>query len=291
MCSVNIAIGREDRLASLQYGEKDPAPQSKKVLVVGGGPGGMEAARVAALRGHKVTLFEKRDRLGGALLEASVPEFKADLRPLIDYLSHQLKRLKVRVNLKKETTAKEITDEAPDAVIVSTGSKASVPEVPGIQKPIVVDGLDIYRRGKEVGKTVIIIGGGMLGSELALFLAEKGKRVILTTRQGKIGYDMEIAHFIVLMEKLAKAGVQMHTHKLLQEVTDDGVLMLDLARLGEKVKIGADNVIIMGGFQPDAALYQALKDKGLAVYAIGDCVQPRGIHEAIYEGHLTARSI
>jgi len=290
MCSVNMAIGREDRFAQLQYEEKDPAPQSKKVLVVGGGPGGMEAARVAALRGHKVTLFEKRDRLGGVLLEASVPEFKSDLRPLIDYLSNQLKRLKVKVNLNKEITALEIMEESPDAVIVSTGSKPSMPQVPGIEKPIVVNGLDIYK-GKEVGKTVIIIGGGMLGSELAHFLAEKGKKVILTTRQGQIGYDMEIAHFIVLIDKLMKSGVQIHTHKLLQEVTDHGVVMVDLARLGEKVKIEGDTVVIMGGLQPDTGLYQALKDKGLAAYAIGDCVQPRGIHEAIYEGHLTARSI
>ncbi len=290
MCSVNIALGREERFAPLQYEEKDRAPQAKKVLVVGGGPGGMEAARVSALRGHQVTLFEKQDKLGGALLEASVPEFKSDLRPLIDYLSNQLKRLKVKVNLKKEITIKEITDQAPDVVIVSTGSKPSMPEVPGIQKPIVVDGLDIYK-GKEVGKTVIIIGGGMLGCELALFLGEKGKQVILTTRQGQIGYDMEIAHFIVLMEKLMKAGVSINTHQLLQEVTDDGVVMLDLAKLGEKSKIKGDNVIIMGGLQPDTALYQALKDKGLAVYAIGDCVQPRGVHEAIYEGHLAARSI
>jgi 2,4-dienoyl-CoA reductase-like NADH-dependent reductase (Old Yellow Enzyme family)/thioredoxin reductase len=290
MCSVNIATGREDRLARLQYEENDPASRPKKVFIVGGGPGGMEAARVAALRGHEVTLFERRDRLGGALIEASVPESKGDLRPLIDYLSNQLKRLKVRVNLKKEVTAKEITDESPDAVIVSTGSKPSMPEVPGIQKPIVVDGLDIYR-GKEVGKTVIIIGGGMLGSELAHFLAEKGKKVILTTRQAQIGYDMEIAHFIVLIDKLMKAGIQIHTQKLLQEVTDDGVLMLDLVRLGEKLSLKGDNVIIMGGLQPDAALYQALKDQGLAVYAIGDCIQPRGIHEAIYEGHLAARSI
>ena len=290
MCSVNIAIGREDRFARLQYEEKDPAPQPKKVFVVGGGPGGMEAARVAALRGHRVTLFEKRDNLGGALLEASVPDFKSDLRPLIDYLSNQLKKLEVKVNLKKAITAKEIMDESPDVVIVSTGSIPSMPEVPGIQKPVVVNGLDIYK-GKEVGKTVIIIGGGMLGSELALFLGEKGKKIILTTRQGQIGYDMEIAHFIVLMEKLMKAGVEIHTQKLLYEVTDDGVVMLDLARMGEKVKIKGDHVIMMGGFQPDGTLYQALKDKGLAVYAIGDCVQPRGIHEAIYEGHLTARSI
>jgi len=290
MCSVNMALGREDRLARLQYEENDPAPRSKRVFVVGGGPGGMEAARVSALRGHQVVLFEKRDRLGGALLEASVPEFKSDLRPLIDYMAYQLKRVKVKVTLKKEITAQEIMDGAPDIVIVSTGSKASMPEVPGIDKPIVVNGLDIYR-GKEVGKTVILIGGGMLGSELAHFLAEKGKRVILTTRQGQIGYDMEIAHFIVLIDKLTKAGVQIHTHKLLQEVTDDGAVMVDLARLGEKVRIEGDAVVIMGGLQPDTGLYEELKDKGLSVYAIGDCVQPRGIHEAIYEGHLIARSI
>jgi len=290
MCSVNIAIGREDRFARLQYEENDRTPQPKKVLVVGGGPGGMEAARVSALRGHQVTLFEKRDKLGGALLEASIPEFKSDLRPLIDYLSSQLKKLKVIVRLKKEITLKEIMDEAPDVIIVSTGSRPSMPEVPGIQKPVVVNGLDIYK-GKEVGETVIIVGGGMLGAELALFLGEKGKKVILTTRQGQIGYDMEIAHFIVLMDKLMKAGVQIYSQKLLHEVTDDGVVMLDLARLGEKIKIKGDNVIIMGGLQPDATLYQGLKDKGLSVYAIGDCIQPRGIHEAIYEGHLTARSI
>lgn len=250
----------------------------------------MEAARIAALRGHQVTLFEKQGRLGGALLEASVPEFKSDLRPLIDYLSNQLKKLKVNVNLKKEITAREIVEGNPDAVIVAIGSKPSMPEVPGIKKGHVLNGLDVLR-GKEVENKVIIIGGGMLGSELALFLAEKGKEVILTTRQKQIGYDMEIAHFIVLMNRLAKAKVQIHTQQLLQEVTDGGVIMLDLARLGEKVELKGDQVVIMGGLQSSTQLYQELKAKGLTVHAIGDCVQPRGIHEAIYEGHLAALSI
>lgn len=290
MCSVNIALGREERFARLQYEENDFAPKPKKVCVVGGGPGGMEAARIAALRGHQVTLFEKQGRLGGALLEASVPEFKSDLRPLIDYLSNQLKKLKVNVNLKKEITAREIVEGNPDAVIVAIGSKPSMPEVPGIKKGHVLNGLDVLR-GKEVENKVIIIGGGMLGSELALFLAEKGKEVILTTRQKQIGYDMEIAHFIVLMNRLAKAKVQIHTQQLLQEVTDGGVIMLDLARLGEKVELKGDQVVIMGGLQSSTQLYQELKAKGLTVHAIGDCVQPRGIHEAIYEGHLAALSI
>jgi 2-enoate reductase len=109
MCSVNIATGRRIGWPDCSI-ENDPASRPKRVFIVGGGPGGMEAARVAALRGHEVTLFERRDRLGGALIEASVPEFKSDLRPLIDYLSNQLKRLKVQVILKKEIAPKEITD-------------------------------------------------------------------------------------------------------------------------------------------------------------------------------------
>jgi len=289
MCSVNIAVGRENRFARLQYEERDPALKSKTVLVVGGGPGGMEAARVAALRGHKVTLFERRDRLGGALLEASVPEFKSDLRPLIDYLSHQLKKLGVAVNLNKEINAREVMKEAPDAVIVATGSKPSLPQISGIEKPNVVNGLDILG-GKVVGKRIIIIGGGLLGSELALFLRQKGKEVVLTTRQRQIGYDMEITHFTVLMDKLREVGVQIYTQRLLQQITDNGVIMVDLVEL-EQIEIKGDHVAIMGGFLPDMRLYEELKNKGWAVYPVGDCIQPRSIQEAIYEGHLAGRSI
>ncbi|MGO9572065.1 MAG: FAD-dependent oxidoreductase [Desulfomonilaceae bacterium] len=290
MCSVNVAVGREDRFARLQYDGNDPAAQPKKILVVGGGPGGMEAARVAALRGHKVTLFEKRDQLGGALLEASVPEFKHDLKNLVDYLSNQLKRLNVAVHLNTEITADQILHKAPDAVLVAAGSKPYMPEISGIDSEKCVYGVDVYK-GKEVGETVVIVGGGMLGSELALHLAEKGKKVILTTRQERIAYDMEMAHYIVFMGRLANSGVQVYTSKLLSQVTPEGVVMLDLTRLGERTEMKADTIIVMGGFQPDQSLYEQLNGNGLQVIPIGDCIQPRGIHEAIYEGHLAARSI
>jgi NADPH-dependent 2,4-dienoyl-CoA reductase/sulfur reductase-like enzyme len=290
MCSLNVAIGREDRFARLQYDENDPAPQSKEVFVIGGGPGGMEAARVAALRGHKVTLFEKRDQLGGALLEASVPDFKRDIGSLVEYLGNQLKRLNVTVHLDTEITAAQILEKAPEAVIVAAGSKPSMPDIPGIDSEKCVNGLDVYK-GKEVGDTVVIVGGGMLGSELALHLAETGKTVILTTRQDKIAYDMEVAHYIVFMGRLMKSGVQVYTRKMLSQVTPAGVVMLDLARLGERTEVKADTVIIMGGFLPDRSLCESIVGNGIRVISIGDCVKPRGIHEAIYEGHLAARSI
>lgn len=290
MCSLNVAIGREDRFARLQYDENDPAPESKNVFVVGGGPGGMEAARVAALRGHKVTLFEKRDKLGGALLEASVPEFKQDLKSLVNYLSGQLKRLNVPVHLNTEITAGQILEKAPDAVILAAGGKPSMPDIPGIDSDKCVDGLEVYR-GKEVGDTVAVIGGGMLGSELALHLAAKGKKVILTTRQQQIAYDMETAHLIVFMDRLLNSGVQVLTGKMVSQITSDGVVLLDLVRLGERMEIKTDTVIILGGFQPDQNLSEQLSGNGLKVIPVGDCVRPRGIHEAIYEGHLAARSI
>ena len=290
MCSVNVAVGREDRFARLQYDENDPAALSKSVFVVGGGPGGMEAARVAALRGHKVKLFEKREQLGGALLEASVPEFKHELKDLVDYLSNQLKRLNVDVHLNTEITAAQIFKKRPDAVVVAAGSKPSMPEIPGIDSENCINGLEVYK-GRDVGETVVIVGGGMLGSELALHLAEKGKKVILTTRQEKIAYDMEMAHSIVFMGRLVNSGVRVHTNKLLSQITPEGVVMLDLARLGERTEVKADTIIVMGGFQPDQSLCEQLNGNGLQVIPVGDCIQPRGIHEAIYEGHLAARSI
>jgi pyruvate/2-oxoglutarate dehydrogenase complex dihydrolipoamide dehydrogenase (E3) component len=194
------------------------------------------------------------------------------------------------VHLNTEITAAQILEKAPDAVVVAAGGQPSMPDIPGIRSGNCVDGLDVYR-GREVGDTVVIVGGGMLGSELALHLAANGKKVILTTRQEKVAYDMETAHYIVFMERLLSSDVQVLTGKMVSQITPDGVAVLDLVRLGERMEIKADTVIILGGFQPDQSLSEQLGGNGLRVLPIGDCVRPRGIHEAIYEGHLAARSI
>ena len=136
----------------------------------------MEAARVCTLRGHDVTLFEKR-KLGGVLNEASIPEFKADLRPLITYFVTQMEKLKIKV-IKKEATLDTIKAGGFDAVIVATGASPLIPNVPGIDNPIVCGALEVLNGKKKLGQKVIIIGGGMVGTEVGLLLAEKGKEIV-----------------------------------------------------------------------------------------------------------------
>jgi len=288
MCSINPALGREERYGKLQYEEMDPAPQSRKIFIIGGGPGGMEAARVAALRGHKVTLFEKRDELGGALIEAAIPTFKKDLPPFMDYLSTQVKKVGVTIHLGKEITVEEILKATPDRVIVATGGKPIIPVVPGMDKPHVVHGLDVLR-GRQIGKSVIVIGGNLTGAEIAWSLVEQGKQVTITTLEEEIACDMEWIHSEVIMDELRKAAVKMYTEVSLKEITDDGVIMT--YKTGKEVAIAGESVIIAMGFTPDDQLVQELTVKGANAIPLGDCVQVRGIHEAIYEGHVAGRRV
>ena len=289
-CSVNVAIGREESFAQLEYDGNDPAPESKKVLVIGGGPGGMEAARVAKLRGHQVTLYEKREELGGVLIEASVPEFKHDLIPLIKYFSTQMEKLEVEVHTGEEATVETVEAQKPDVVIVATGATPVIPDVMGIDNPIALNPIEVYQ-GKEVGNRVVVVGGGMIGSEMGLWLGEKGKEVTITSRQEDVVYGHDVTHHIVLMERLAKAGVKLRPKMVLHEVTDEGVVMQDSARGFAKEAIACDNAIIVAGFTPNRDLADQLTQKGYRVISVGDCVSARMIHDAVYEGHLAARSI
>jgi 2,4-dienoyl-CoA reductase-like NADH-dependent reductase (Old Yellow Enzyme family)/thioredoxin reductase len=275
-CTVNATVGNEDGFT--------PAAKPKKMVVVGGGPGGMEAARVAALRGHKVTLFEKR-KLGGMLIEASFPDFKADIRGLINYLSTQLKKTGVKI-IRSEATAKIIKDGDFDAVIVATGATPWVPGVPGVNKPSVVGILDTLN-GAKTGKKVIVVGGGMIGRDIALFLAEQGKKVTITTRGDSIVRDMDVVSRLGFLERLSKQDIEIRTGVHLAEIVDDGVIMYD--KQGERIEIKGDNVVLAAGLSPNRSLFDELSQiANLEVFAIGDCVEPRRIFDAIHEGHQVA---
>jgi NADPH-dependent 2,4-dienoyl-CoA reductase/sulfur reductase-like enzyme len=274
-CTVNAALGKEE-----EFGATLTA-KHKRVAVIGGGPGGMEAARIAAIRGHQVTLFEKR-KMGGALIEASVPEFKADLRGFIDYLSVQTKKRGVKI-VDVEATSQVITDGKFDAVIVATGATPLGYDVPGIEKPQVVGVLDVLK-GAKTGRSVVVVGGGMIGCDVALFLAEQGKKVTITTRGDDIARGMNQSERLAYFERLSKQSVEIRTGVHLEEVTDNGVIVVD--RAGSRIEIKGDHVVLASGLVPNRRLFDELaKIPNLRVYAIGDCAEPRMIFDAIHEAH------
>ena len=277
-CSVNVRVCKEEEL------KITPAANFKKVAVVGAGPGGMEAARVAALRGHKVTIFEKR-KLGGALIEASVPEFKADIRRLIAYLSTQIKKLGVKI-INSEATNLTIKEGEFDAVILATGAIPWAPDVPGINKSSVLHALDVLR-GAKTGDNNVVVGGGMIGRDVGLFLAEQGKKVTITTRGDSLLRGMNISERFGYIQRFSKQNIEVRAGLTLGEVTDRGVVMFD--KEGAKVEIQGETIILASGLKPDRKLFDELAQiNNLEVYAIGDCVDPRMIYDAIHEGFEVA---
>lgn len=288
-CSVNPRCSLE--------GLRNVAPlaQKKKIAIVGGGPGGMEAARLATLRGHDVTLYERR-KLGGAMHEASWdPELKSDIQLLIDYYVGQMEKLNIKI-LHEEATVDKIVPGGYDAVIVATGAVSKGTKVPGHDKPHVFTELEVTGgKEKELGQTVIVVGGGVIGAEIALSQAMKGKQVILTTRRGaqmgpfEIAADDSSPNQIRIIAMLQQHDVDIHLCHTLKEITDDGILAVDWE--GDTVEIKGDSVVICGGLAPNNTLYKELQDKVKKVYAIGDCVKARLIGDAITEGWVLANQI
>jgi 2-enoate reductase len=289
-CSVNPATGFERQLTII------PADKKKSVLVIGGGPAGMESARVSALRGHKVTLWEKEDKLGGQLIAAAVPDFKDDYKLLIDYLSTQIRKVGVTVELKKEATLALIQSFNPDVVFIATGATHEVPDIDGIQKGIekgrVITAVDTLLGEQEVGKTVVVIGGGLIGCETGLYLGQRGKKV--TVVKGRAIYtlpdDMPWGNALDLVKLLDDHDVKILDNTHVLRITESGVDLVN--QQGEEVPLVADTVVIARGMKPNnKILAETLRNKVSEVYVIGDCVRPRMVLNAIWEGYRTARLI
>ncbi len=282
-CTVNARAGRE-----LEYPIM-PAKKKKRVVVVGGGPAGLEAARLAALRGHEVILFEKGARLGGQLLIASLPPHKDILDKLTNYLATQVQRLGVKVRLRSEATPEVILKAKPDAVIVATGVKRSVPKLPGMEMATVVDAADVLTGKAEVGRTVVVIGGGVVGCETAEFLADKSKKVTVIEMLDDLAAGMERWHKQYLLERLNLLGVTILTKTKAEAAQEKGLVVSTEA--GPKQVLTADTIVLSTGVAPNQELYRELSNKVSEIYLVGDCVEPRRIIEAIAEGFLTSQTI
>jgi NADPH-dependent 2,4-dienoyl-CoA reductase/sulfur reductase-like enzyme len=281
-CTVNVALCREEEYAIT------PARHPMRVAVVGGGPAGMEAARVAALKGHDVTLYEKRE-LGGALIEASIPEFKApDLKPLVAYLKTQVEKTGVRV-ISREATLDDLTGGKYGAVIVAAGATAlGLEDIPGIADPKVVAAADVLHGRALLGQKVAVIGGGIVGTEVGLVIAEGGRQVIFIEMLDEFMCNITFDERQVYEERFKDLNVSINTGRRLVEVTATGIKVVD--NMGAATEIAADSVVLAAGFQPNRDLIEGLREfPAVRVAEVGDCVRPRKIYDAIHDGHLAAK--
>lgn len=281
-CTVNPLAGRE------QF--KDTIAQTikrKTVFVIGGGPAGMMAARTATMRGHQVTLYEKGNQLGGQLRLAPKPPGKEKISWFLDYLMNEIKRHDIRINLRHPVTQDDIVQGRPDAVIIATGATPLIPHIPGINSHTVCTAWDVLSGQTEVQqKVVLIAGGGTVGCETALYLADKNKEVIIVEMLDDIGWDMEAINRMDLISKIQECGVEVMVGRKLERIEPDGVVLSNKNMEEERVK--ADSIVLALGATPANDLPKALKGKIQEVYIVGDCQQPRKLSDAVYEGFLAA---
>jgi 2,4-dienoyl-CoA reductase-like NADH-dependent reductase (Old Yellow Enzyme family)/thioredoxin reductase len=280
-CAVNTMTGREREYAITA------ARKTKRVLVVGGGPAGMEAARVARLRGHAVMLYEKGRRLGGQLLLARVPPHKDGIDVLINYLAGQVTKLGVNVELGKEVTPQLVEELKPDAVILATGARPLIPEIPGIDRENVVLAEEALAGNARVGDRVVVIGGGLVGCETAEFLVAKAKVVTIVEMLPELAKGVGMDTRRLLLERLAAKGVSMLTGVRCKRVTDRGLTII--TGEGKTHTLPVDTIVLAAGAKPNQELFPPLRSMVSEIYLVGDCREPRRILEDIHEASQVAR--
>jgi 2,4-dienoyl-CoA reductase (NADPH2) len=322
-CAVNPPTGREAEF------EIEPAETPRSVLVVGGGPAGMEAARVAALRGHRVTLCEKSERLGGTLLFSSLV-YEANGK-LVEYLERQVRELPIDLRLGQEVTSRVALDQKPEVILVAVGGGYRDPAIPGADRPQVLAGGDLRalmtgsdkrvaeeklslrqramvgvggllgvadhisraraltRRWMPIGKRVAIIGGGLVGVELAEFLCERGREVCILEEGKTLAVEMALPRRWRALHGLREHGVALLTAVHVEEISDEGVVYT--TGDGARSTVLADTVILAASPGKNLALAEALEGLGVEVHLLGDCQGVGYIEGAIMEAARIARAI
>ena len=284
-CAVNPAAMREVRYALR------PCVQPKKVVVVGGGVAGMEAARTAAMRGHKVFLYEKNGSLGGNLIPGGSHSFKKEVRELNAWYQNELKALPVEIHTGETVTSEQLRNMDADVIILATGSVPVMPNIPGMDDKKVLGCMEAFAHPEKVGQKVMVIGGGLVGCEMALDYAQDGKEVMVVETlpkilsagilspipNGQMIHDLFEHHHVTVLEK----------HRL--SAVENGKVILESD--GQKKVLDADTVVIAVGFRPAPSMAQELQRCGAVVYEIGDGQKVSTILHAVWDGYEVGNNI
>lgn len=282
-CTVNPLIGRE-----CEGDEVRPAPVSKKVLVAGGGPGGLYAAYTAARRGHQVILCEKEAELGGILKSEQALPFKYEMYQLAGTYAKFARDAGVEIRLNTEVTKEYVEKEAPDALIIAVGSAPLVPPIPGLDGDNVVVVNNYYLEKDKVGDDVVVMGGGLAGSECAIHLGQEGKTVHLVEMRDTLAPDANVRHRPLLLKEIDKY-VHVHTGYRALRVTDEGVICADSK--GQEVLVPGKSVICALGQRSRTDVVTALQGTAPFVRVIGDASRVSTITNAVYWGYHAALDI
>ena len=286
-CSVNPTAGREKIYAL------GTADNPRKIMVIGGGLAGLEAARAASLRGHKVQLYERSGDLGGHLIEASVPQFKEDLRRLLTWYETRLPNLDIETKLQIEVTADLVAQESPDAVIIATGSDPIIPEMPGIETDNAVSVVDLLRGQADAGDNVALIGGGLVGCETALWLAQQGRKVSIVEVLPELmvgGRTVPYPNRVMLLDLLRFNQIEILANHTPSEINGGEVILVDNKDSREK-RLQFETMVFAVGFTPNRTLYDELVGSIPNLYLIGDAREPGNVIGAVWDAYEIARTI
>lgn len=301
-CTVNPDVGRERQFSNIQ-----PALKPKKVIIAGGGPGGLEAARVARLRGHDITLYEKNNALGGLFEITAAAPTKGENLWLKGWYLEQMKLLDVTVKLGKEFTIEEAKREKPDAVILATGAKSVIPDIAGHEKNQIVDSKEFLLKKVSIPDEVIVVGGSSEGCEVAEFLLELGKSVTIVEKKNELASDIEVMTGELLVRRIKndipdwmqpllkkfpakeRAPVKVILNATIDTITEEGAIVINNRM--EKTFVPGQLIVFTMTRVGDVSMLEQLENLVPEVYAVGDCLEPGRMINAIYQGSYVARMI